>query len=93
MSDASPRQVWTVAESKARLSEILRLSEEEGPQYIGKRKSFVVVPAEDWDSANSSPRPPMGQWLVANVPRGLELELPSRSEPGREIPFFPDADV
>ena len=39
----SPR-VWTVAEAKARLSEILRLSEEEGPQRIGTRKSFVVVP-------------------------------------------------
>ncbi len=43
MTQADPR-VWTVTEAKARLSEILRLSEEEGPQRIGTRKSFVVVP-------------------------------------------------
>ncbi len=30
-------RVWTVAEAKARLSEILRLAEEEGPQRIGAR--------------------------------------------------------
>ena len=31
---------------------------------------------------------PLGQWLVENVPRGLELELPDReNEPEREIPF------
>ena len=36
-----PRPAWTVAEAKARLSEILRLAEEEGPQRIGVRNSFV----------------------------------------------------
>ena len=30
-----PRRVWTVAEARARLSEVLRLAEEEGPQHIG----------------------------------------------------------
>ena len=29
--DINPRRVWTVADAKARLSEILRLCEEEGP--------------------------------------------------------------
>ena len=28
-----------------------------------------------------------GQWLVENMPRGIDIELPSRDEPGREIPF------
>ena len=32
----SPR-VWTVAEAKARLSEVLRRSADEGPQRIGAR--------------------------------------------------------
>ena len=45
MLSAESKRVWTVAEAKARLSEILRLAEEEGPQRIGKRKSFIVVPA------------------------------------------------
>lgn len=40
-----PQRVWTVAEAKAHLSEILRLAQSEGPQRIGIRRSFVVVPA------------------------------------------------
>lgn len=33
------------------------------------------------------PRKPMGQWLIDNMPRGIDLEIPSRHEPKREIPF------
>ena len=84
--DAKLKGTWTVAEAKARLSEILRLAEEEGPQRIGTRRSFVVVPAALWD-AKTPPRKPLGQWLVENMPRGIELEMPSRREPEREIPF------
>ena len=36
-------RTWTVAEAKARLSEILRLADEQGPQRIGVRRAFVVV--------------------------------------------------
>ena len=57
---AKPDRVWTVAEAKARLSEILRLAEEEGPQRIGARKPFVVVPEHVWretDGASQAPRP------------------------------------
>ncbi len=83
----SPR-VWTVAEAKARLSEILRLSEEEGPQRIGTRKSFVVVPEHVWQERETKPRKPLGQWLVENMPRGTNLEIPERDGGGRrEIPF------
>ncbi len=85
----SPR-AWTVAEAKARLSEILRLAEQEGPQQIGRRNTFVVVPKREWERRSTS-RKPLGQWLVENVPSGLELELPDRkNEPEREIPFQGD---
>ena len=83
---AKPHRVWTVTEAKARLSEILRLAEEEGPQHIGARKPFVVVPAPVWH-AKTRTRKPLGQWLVDNIPRGIELDIPSRRETGREIPF------
>lgn len=82
-------KVWTIAEAKARLSEILRLAESEGPQRIGTRKSFVVVPEEVWVKHEPEPRMPMGQWLVENL-RGLgPLELPDRSEDDseRRIPY------
>ena len=77
--------IWTVAEAKSRLSEILRLAHEEGPQRIGRRKSYVVVPAETWE-AHVPPRKPLGQWLVENVPRGANLEIPHDRSSGREIP-------
>ena len=58
MQKTGPRRVWTVAEAKARLSEILRLAEEEGPQRIGARRSFVVVPERVWQD-----RTPPGRTL------------------------------
>jgi len=81
-----PGRVWTVAEAKARLSELLRLAEEEGPQHIGRRRAFVVVLAAEW-YAKTQPRPPMGQWLVENMPRGADLDAAANRRSGREMPF------
>ena len=91
MGVAKPNRVWTVAEAKTHLSEILRLAETEGPQHIGRRNTFVVVPKRLWQR-QSPPRKPLGQWLVENMPRGTELEIPSRRESGREIPFINESD-
>ena len=84
---SGPGRVWTVAEAKARLSEILRLAESEGPQRIGTRRPFVVVPAATWEE-KTEPRKPLGQWLIENMPRGANLEVPNRSgDSRRDIPF------
>jgi prevent-host-death family protein len=82
----SDRKKWTIAEAKARLSELLRLAREEGPQYIGTKKTFVVISEEEWLSMKR-PSKPLGLWLVENMPTIDELELPDREEPDREIPF------
>ncbi len=84
---ADSHRVWTIAEAKARLSEVLRLAEEEGPQRIGVRKTFVVIPEKAWQEQTHQ-RKPLGQWLVENTPSGIELELPDRHDSGREIPFL-----
>lgn len=86
MNMTTPNRVWTVAEAKARLSEVLRLAEEEGPQGIGIRRPFVVVPAAVWEE-KTRPHKPLGQWLIENVPRGTNLEVPNRSS-RRPIPFI-----
>ena len=91
LDEAGQGKVWTIAEAKARLSEILRLAEREGPQRIGTRKSFVVVPEEVWLEREPSLRVPMGRWLVENL-RGLgPLELPDRNETDADRPI-PYAD-
>lgn len=90
MNKTDPVRVWTVAEAKARLSEVLRLAEEEGPQRIGTRRPFVVVPAAAWEE-KVPPRKPLGQWLIENMPHGVEVELPDRSS-NRSIPFVDDED-
>ena len=91
MDHSKPYPVWTVAQAKARLSEILRLAEQEGPQRIGARKAFIVVPEHTWRSQTSH-RKPLGRWLVDNMPRGANLEAPDRHEPVREIPFVSQDD-
>lgn len=80
MACSTPCQTWTVAEAKARLSEILHLAEEEVSQHIGTRKSFVVVPAHVW-AEKQSQRKSMGRWLRDNMPRSVNLGIPSRREP------------
>lgn len=74
----SPR-AWTVAEAKAKLSEVLRRAEDEGPQRIGTRKEFVVVPAHVWEEKNE-PQQSLGQWLIENMPQCGEIEVPPRGE-------------
>ncbi len=85
MSSKAPK-TWTVAEAKARLSEILRLASKEGPQRIGTKARYVVVPEAEW-LKREEPRIPLGRWLVENMPRIDDLELPDRHEPDRPSPF------
>ena len=82
------RGAWTIAEAKARLSEILRLAESEGPQRIGTRRPFVVVPEHVWREREAPARKPLGQWLIENMSRGTNLEIPQRGRSSsREVPF------
>jgi prevent-host-death family protein len=42
---------WTVAEAKAKLSEVIEQAQSNGPQSITRngRKAVVVVSAEEWE--------------------------------------------
>lgn len=100
--EAEETPVWTIAEAKAKLSEILRLAESEGPQRIGRRKRYVVVPEEVWLERESSPQAPqdgasedksaprmsIGQYLIEKMPRGIYDNAPER---GSDPPYS-DAD-
>ena len=91
MNEANTQRVWTVAQAKAKLSEVLRLADSEGPQRIGTRRPFVVVPAEVWEE-KEHPVMPLGQWLIENVPQGTNLKDSARSS-SRPIPFIDEEDL
>ena len=83
-----PAKAWTVAEAKAKLSEILRLARAGQPQTIGTEDTCVVVSAAQFEQSNQFGH--LGRFLIESAPRGFELELPSRSH-DRGNPFA-DAD-
>ena len=88
----SKQAPWTVADAKARLSHILRCAEQDGPQRIGRRHTFVIVPERLWEE-RSSRDASVGRWLIEHMPRGYELEIPHRHS-DRSTPFAgsdPDA--
>ncbi|MDE0238501.1 MAG: YbaK/EbsC family protein [bacterium] len=57
---------------------------------------FPIVPprlvaatgATPADFVQRQERDHMGRWLVENMPSGLDLELPDRSEPDRPVPYL-----
>ncbi len=87
---AAPEDIWTVAEAKSRLPEVLRRASAVRPQQIGVHRPHVVVPLDQW-LALGRPERKFGEWLVENAPRGCEIELPSRQDGDREIPFAEQA--
>ena len=91
MQTSNSQRVWRVAEAKARLSEILRLAQDQGPQRIGTKKTYVIVPEDVWE-ANQIQRKPLGKWLVENVPRDTNLEIPRDRGSKRPIPFIEEAE-
>lgn len=85
MSQQNKKSTWTVAEAKARLSEVLRLASDEA-QYIGAKRTHVIVLASEWEKSQREERP-MGKWLVNELRGSGDLQLPDRNEPDRELPF------
>lgn len=83
---AMASHIWTVAQAKAELSEILRRARADGPQRIGTRNPCVVISEQDWQRL-SDPAPALGDWLLEHMAGFEEIELPSRQDPPREIPF------
>ncbi len=72
-----PTKAWSVAEAKAKLSEILRLARAGEPQTIGTEDACVVVSAAQFEQYLRPEH--LGRFLVESAPRGYELELPSRA--------------
>ena len=70
---------WPVQDAKARFSELLEASLNEGPQIVTRRgvEAAVLVPFEEWRRLQSSARPTLKELLLAETPRA-EIPVPPR---------------
>jgi antitoxin Phd len=78
---------WPVQDAKARFSELLEASLNEGPQIVTRRgvETAVLVPFEEWRRLQSSARPTLKELLLAETPRA-EIPIPSRRRWRRRTP-------
>lgn len=67
---------WTVAEAKAKFSELIDKAKSEGPQKITKhgRTTAVIVAAEEWER-NAKRKADLAEFLAASPLRGSKLKL------------------
>lgn len=73
---------WTVAEAKAKLSEVISRAEADGPQTITRngRRSVVVVAADEWEKKTKRTGT-LAEFFAASPLRGSKLKI--RRIPGR----------
>jgi prevent-host-death family protein len=79
-------QNWTVAEAKAKFSEIIERAMSEGPQTITRkgRTAAVVVGAEEWQRKTKRAGN-LAEFFAASPLRGSELKLRRRKAQSRKI--------
>ncbi|MBS0194011.1 MAG: type II toxin-antitoxin system Phd/YefM family antitoxin [Proteobacteria bacterium] len=83
-------KTWQVQEAKARFSELLRASTENGPQLVSLhgKPAAVVVPISQWQRMQQAAGRSAKDWLLAPEARGT-LEIPARgAATSRKPPTF-----
>ena len=85
--DSQATDTWTLANAKARLSEVVDRAQS-GPQIITRhgKPDAVVVSAEEW-ARKTARKGTLAEFLLASPLRGAELELERvHDEPRDEMP-------
>jgi prevent-host-death family protein len=82
----SSTPAWTVADAKARLSEVIDKAHREGPQTITKngRTTAVVVSIEEWERKTARTGS-LAEFLFASPLRGADLDVERSKDDAREI--------
>jgi prevent-host-death family protein len=73
---------WTVAEAKAKFSEVIDRAQSDGPQTITRRgrKAAVLVAAEEWERKTKR-RGNLAEFFASSPLRGTGLNI--KRVPGR----------
>ena len=79
-------QIWTVAEAKAKFSEVIDRALREGPQTITRngRTAAVIVGADEWQR-KSTRVGNLAEFFAASPLRGSGLKLRRLRTPPRKI--------
>ena len=77
---------WTVADAKARLSELIATARREGPQTITKngRSTVVLVSVEEWERKTTRTGS-LAEFLLKSPLRNADLDLERAPDNRREI--------
>jgi antitoxin Phd len=71
-------RTWQLQEAKAKLSKVLDIAEQDGPQMITRRglEAAVIVPIDEWKRLND----PKTQTMLELLQSGpvFEVSIPSR---------------
>ena len=79
-------QAWTVAEAKARFSEVIDKAKSDGPQTITRngRKAVVVVAAEEWERKTKR-KGNLAEFFAASPLHGSDLKIKRLSGRVRKV--------
>ena len=83
-------RVWSLQDAKARLSEVIRLAQSEGPQLVTVHgKSAVTIAAVPNETQPKRKLTGKDLWQALSTGPKFDLEIPKRPKDG----FFRDVDL
>ena len=86
MTSMTTSDTWTVAEAKAKFSEVIDRAETKGPQTVTRhgRTAAVIVAAEEWERKTRRTGN-LAEFLAASPLRGSGLKIRRRKDRPRKI--------
>jgi prevent-host-death family protein len=83
---AIPKETWTVANAKARFSELIDKAKSEGPQTVTRngKPAVVLVSVEEWEK-KTAPKGTLLEFLQNSPLRGVDLDLKRLTDQPRDV--------
>lgn len=77
---------WTVAQAKAKFSELVEQAEHKGPQTVTRhgRNAVVIVAAEEW-ARKTKRSGNLAEFFAGSPLRGSSLKAPRRKDKPRKV--------